>query len=236
MRHLIEASTARCPRCRMTNRWCICPAGREVGCPLAIDVLMHAREQFRPTSTGHLIPRVIPEARVHLWHRERPALPDGLQRPGRECWILHPHGQSPPVGAEAAAVQVVLLDGVWSEATRMAHAVAGRGRLVNLPMTGASRFWLRSQQVGGRFSTVEALLFLLDWFGLEAARDELRRQFELHVYACLRVRGRTELAAEFLRGSPIREAFPELLAQLHAPRPLVVAPGLPHHRASGAPG
>lgn len=236
MRNLVEASTARCPRCRMTNRWCICAARREVPCPLGIDVLMHSREQYRPTSTGHLIPRVFPEAAVHPWPREQPPGPEGIRRPGRECWILHPHGQSPPAGANPAGVQVLLLDGVWSEATRMAQVVAGWGRLVALPMTGASRFWLRSQQDGGRFSTVEALLFLLDWFGLAAAHDELRRQFELHVYACLRVRGRTDLAAEFLRGSPIREAFPDLLAQLHAPRPLVVAPGTRHRRAAGRDG
>lgn len=219
----------------MTNRWCICPAGREVRCPLAIDVLMHARERFRPTSTGPLISRVIPEARVHVWHRERPEIPASLPRPGRHGWVLHPHGQPPPAGVAPEEVQVVLLDGVWSEATRMAQAMAGWGRLVSLPMAGASRFWLRSQQDGGRFSTVEALLFLLRWFGLESAHEELRRQFELHVYASLRVRGRTELAAEFLRGSPIREAFPDLLAGLHAPRPLVVAPGARHRRASGQP-
>lgn len=199
----------------------MCAALREVRCPLEIDVLMHHREQFRPTSTGHLIQRVLPDSRQHLWRRERRLAAAELQVPGRDLWILHPQGHPAPAGARPEAVQVVLLDGVWSEASAMAQEISGWGRRVSLPMTGESRFWLRSQQDGGRFSTVEALLFLLRHFGLAEAHDELNRQFELHVYASLRVRGRKDRAEEFLRASPVPAAFPELLAQLQVRRPLV---------------
>jgi hypothetical protein len=92
-------------------------------------------------------------------------------------------------------------------------------------MRGESRYWLRAQQAGGRFSTIEALLFLLGELGLETARRELELQFELHVYASLRLRGRKELAERFLAASPVAAAYPEFLAELHAPRPLVL-PGL----------
>ena len=78
---------------------------------------------------------------------------------------------------------------------------------------------LRAQQDGGRFSTVEALMFLLHRFGLAEAHEALREQFELHVYASLRSRGRKETAAEFLAGSMIASAFPALLAQLQVRRP-----------------
>lgn len=220
MRRISAGLKGRCPRCYLTTRWCICPGQHEVHIPLAVDVLMHHREQFRPTSTGNLIRRILPVSRQHLWRRERRLTAAEVQLPGRELWILHPQGQPAPAGAAPEQVQVLLLDGVWSETSAMAQEVVGWGRPVRLPMTGESRYWLRAQQDEGRFSTVEALLFLLRMFGLEEAHEVLRLQFELHVYASLRVRGHKDRAEEFLRGSPAATVFSELLAQLHVKRPL----------------
>jgi DTW domain-containing protein YfiP len=117
-------------------------------------------------------------------------------------------------------VQLVLLDGSWSESAGMARTVSSWGRLVQLPLGGTSRFWLRAKQEGGRYSTAEALLFLLDSFGLTAQCDTLRVQLELHVYANLRARGNAELAARFLAGSVIRAGLEDFLALLHTRRPL----------------
>ena len=228
-------NAVRCPRCRLTVRWCVCAAASTVEVPLAVDVLMHHREFFRPTSTGHLIQRTLPDARVHLWRRERRLTVEEIRRPGRELWILHPHGHPPPADADPAAVQAVLLDGVWSEATGMLPDLAGWGRVVGLPMHGESRYWLRAQQAGGRFSTIEALLFLLGVLGLDAARRELELQFELHVYASLRLRGRKELAARFLASSPVATAWPAFLEALHTPRPLVLPSLTPPEATQASP-
>lgn len=161
----------------------------------------------RPSSTGHLIQRIIPGARQHLWRRERSLSVDEVRVAGREVWVLHPHGAPAPAEFAAASVQIVLLDGSWREATTMAREVAGWGRLVSLPMAGESRFWLRAQTEAGRFSTVEALLFLLEHARLDAAARTLRLQFELHVYAHLRSRGHIAAAAAYLAKSPIRETY-----------------------------
>jgi DTW domain-containing protein len=186
---------------------------------LQIDILMHPREQHRPSSTGHLINRVIPGSRLHLWPRQRPIALPNLRSPGRELWILHPHGEPAPTTATPERIQVLLLDGSWSETNAMAKEVGSWGRLVSLPMTGESRYWLRSQQEGRRFSTVEALIFLLQALSLKSAGDDLRLQLELHVYASLRARGRKEAAAEFLQHSPIRAMLPELVVALNLRRP-----------------
>lgn len=232
MRRIVIDAPHRCPRCRLPLRWCVCAAQRDVHCPLAVDVVMHHREQYRPTSTGQLIQRVLPESRQHLWRRERRLTAAEVHMPGRELWVLHPHGHAAPPGAVPERVQVVLLDGVWNETAAMARELADWGRVVSLPMTGQSRFWLRAQQDGGRFSTVEALLFLLQMFGLAEAHETLRWQFELHVYASLRARGHKERAEEFLRESPVPAAFPELLAQLNVRRPLVQYDDLGKSRGS----
>ncbi len=185
---------------------------------LQIEVMTHHRERFRPSSTGNLINRVIPASRYHLWRKERRLDPAEVLVPGRELWILQPAGEPVPRRADPAKVQVVLLDGSWREASAMGREVAGWGRAVSLPMIGESRYWLRAQQDGGRFSTVEALLFLMQHLDLAREHEELRVMFELHVYAGLRSRGLKEVAAEFLATSPIRQARAALLEQMHTRR------------------
>lgn len=179
---------------------------------------MHHREQYRWSSTGHLIERVVQPARRHLWRRERHLTAAEIHVPGRELWILHPHGEPAPTDAKAANVQIVLLDGSWREASAMAQEVNSWGRLFSLPMKGESRFWLRAQVDEARFSTMETFLYLLRFFGLEREHDELRLQFELHVYAHLRARGQKDRALDFLKTSPIASAFSDLIAQLDISR------------------
>ena len=103
----------------------------------------------------------------------------------------------------------------------MSQEVASWGRLVRLPDSGPGRYQLRTHAHEGEYSTVESLLMLLAALGLAEVEAKLRLQFELHVYAGLRTRGAREKAAEFLATSPIREAFPELLAQMHQRRPRI---------------
>ena len=230
MRRIVVGGVHRCEVCRLPHRWCVCAARETVAVPLAVDVMMHRRERFRPSSSGLVVSRVVEDSRLCVWEREGQWTPDSLRRPGREVWVLHPHGEAMPAAPVPESVQVVLIDGVWSEAAVIAREALRWGRVVNLPMTGESRYWLRAQQDGGRFSTAEALIHLLRFFGFQSAGDTLRRHFELHVYANLRARGLKERAEEFLSGSPAAKAFPELLARLHERRPLVVPTRSPDRR------
>lgn len=132
-------------------------------------------------------------------------------------WVLHPHGGPMPAPPALEKLQVVLLDGAWREATMMAREVTSWGRPVSLPMSGQSRYWLRTQQNGARFSTAEALIFFLEAVGLTEASAALRVQFEWHVYAGLRSRGAKAVAQDFLQASPLPHAMPELLARFDRP-------------------
>jgi DTW domain-containing protein YfiP len=194
---------------------------RQEPCPLAVDVLQHHLEAHRPTSTGNLIPRVVAGARTHLYRRERPLVRTEIVRPGTELWILHPHGEllpEVPAGG-AGGLQVLLLDASWAQAGGMLTAVEGWGRRVRLPMAGASRYQLRAQNGDGRFSTFEALLFLVEALGYSEEAERLRLQFEAHVYAGLCARGRKVEAAEYLAASPVAAAFPALAAEFARRRP-----------------
>lgn len=205
----------------MTLRWCICEGFAPIDCPLEIDVLIHHREWWRPTSTGRLINRVIPASRGHVFRHDLPLTEAAIVRPGRTLWILHPLGEPIPKNEAPEGLQVLLLDGSWREAARMMHGVKRWGRLVSLPMTGPSRYLLRDQQGTDRYSTAEALLFLLAALGLADQHARFRLQFELHVYAGLRGRGEKAAAEKFLSESPAREAFPDLLEKLAQRRPSI---------------
>jgi DTW domain-containing protein YfiP len=218
-RSVVLQSSRRCEQCQLPLRWCVCSAVKAIACPLQVDVLMHHREQWRPSSTGHLINRTIAGSRRHIWRRERKLTAAEVQSPGRELWILHPKGEPLPANVRPEAAQVVLLDGSWREASAIAQEIGSWGRIIGLPMSGESRYWLRSQADNGRFSTAEALLFLLKTLGLHAEHAHLFLQFELHVYASLRARGSKAAAEKFLEESPVGAAFPELLAQLDVRRP-----------------
>jgi DTW domain-containing protein YfiP len=218
-RSVVLNQTPRCERCQFPPRWCTCAAFQAVTCPLAIEVLIHSREYYRPTSTGRLINRVIPASRGHIYRYDVPLNQAAIARPERELWVLHPLGDPLPAGAKPENVQLLLLDGSWREAAKMRADTKSWGRTVNLPMNGQSRYLLRDQQSAGRFSTVEALLFLLAAFGLKDEHAQLQLQFELHVYAGLRSRGEKIDAEKFLAESPIREAFPELIAEFNRRRP-----------------
>jgi DTW domain-containing protein YfiP len=220
MRSVVLKPTVRCPVCELPPRWCICAAQRDLACPLQIDLLLHEREVARPSSTGKLIKRLFPAARQHIWSWNQPLAAETVINPERELWILHPHGHPAPSDVDPGNIQVALLDGLWNETATMSRAVSSWGRLVSLPMRGESRYWLRAQQDSGRFSTVEALLFLLDSLQLTKTSAELRTQFELHVYATLRARGRIDLAAAFLADSMLPQTIPDYLASLQQRRPL----------------
>lgn len=182
--------------------------------PLKVDVLMHYMETWRPSSTGHLIHRIVGDTGLHVFRNQHLPVREDVVKPSRELWILHPTGEDLPTAAPPAGLQVLLLDGSWVQSTGMLRHVEPWGRRINLPMVGESRYWLRAQSADGRFSTIEALLFLMQALGMAREHAALRLQFELHVYAGLCARGKKEEAAQYLLSSPVVETLRTLIPTL----------------------
>ncbi len=210
-RSVVLKGTLRCEHCQLAPRWCICPELQTLTTPLRVDVLMHHMESYRPSSTGHVIKRILPATGLHLHRPEQSFDPAPLAAPGGELWILHPNGEPMPPAPSPSALQILLIDANWAQSNAMLRAVETHGRKISLPMYGESRYWLRTQKTPGHFSTLEALLFLLEALGLKNEHAALRLQFELHVYAGLCSRGQKSEAAAYLAASPVPAAYPELL-------------------------
>lgn len=199
-----------CKRCLLPPRWCICEEVRTLDCPLEIAVLAHHRELARSSSSGRLIARVFPEAKLTAWTARTPPAEKDVVNPEKDTWILHPRGGPlPEVLPPVERLQIILLDGSWKEAAVMTRRMNPWGRMVRLPMTGASRFPLRAQNGPSRYSTAEALIFLLDTLGLTETARQFRIQFELHVHANLLARGRPAAAATFLSSSGLTGGSPQ---------------------------
>lgn len=238
-RSVVLAGAERCPACRLPRRWCLCDALDPVETRLTVDILIHRREQWRPSSTGLLLARSIRGARLHVHRpdprtRDAPTLPEAVLRSGGPCWVLHPRGEPLPDRRTAPSpgdpARVVLLDGNWREAGEMVRllqaAAEGIGdgggdslRFVSLPMDAPGRYWIREAPAPGHRSTAEACLAILEAVGESEAAARLRLHFELHVWASLRARGLRARADAFLAGSPLSTAVPALIAALETPRP-----------------
>jgi DTW domain-containing protein len=213
-RAVVTRPNVRCERCLCPPRWCVCDGLRTLECPVQVDVLMHEMETFRPSSTGHIVARSLPAARIHVFRPERPLEPEAFAAPGRELWVLHPRGKPMPEDRKPEEIQVLLLDGNWQQAKRMLRKLDGVGRKISLPVAAESRYWLRAEPEPGLTSTVEALLLILERLGAKESHEALRLQFELHVFAGLCVRGNKALIGKFLETSPLVAAFPEIVARL----------------------
>jgi len=193
--------------------------------PVRVHVLQHRREQWRPSSTGSLVGRVVTGSRITVFHRSL-TRNDALGLPGpvdRAPWILHPRGE-PSDGLiaptdEPRASDVLLIDGSWTESGRMLQLVQGWGRPVRLHLEARSRYRLREQKGDGDVSTAEALVGWYEALGLTEAADLLRLHLELRVYVGLRSRGRKADAVEYLSQSPIRSRLGPFLEVLHQRRP-----------------
>lgn len=193
---------------------------------IAVHVLIHRHEHRKPSSTGRLIARIIPESRSHVYQRARGPLPAlGLRRDKLEhasaCWILHPDGDPLPHAASESQRpgSILLLDGTWKQAHEMVRMVESVGQCIRLPDEAAvepSRYWLRDQPGPSQLSTAEALMAVLKEVGDTETARLLRLHFELHVYATLLSRGKREMAERYLGHSPLLSEVPEGLDGLHA--------------------
>ena len=229
-RSVVLAGAARCPRCSLPPRWCVCDAIPPVDTRLHVHVLIHRGEQHKPSSTGNLIARAVNGTTCHVYQRAtRFFAASGFQSdaldPDCELLILHPSGTPLPalvaVANESPIPHMVLLDGTWRQAGEMLRTVERMGRCVSLPEPAAipGRYWLRDQPEPTHLSTAEALIGVFQALGDTTAARRLQLHFELHVYATLLSRGRREMAERYLGHSPLLAELPEFLDRLNTRRP-----------------
>lgn len=152
---------ARCATCHMHATLCICDLVPRLETRTRLSLLIHYREERKPTNSGLLAARCLPGSSIGIvGDRARPLeLP--LVRPGERGVLLYPDDDAVPIEQYAAAEQPLVLivpDGNWRQAGKMRRRVPGLDALtcVTLPET-TTNYGLRAELREGGLATLEAI-------------------------------------------------------------------------------
>ncbi len=157
-----DNAEARCAVCHMHATLCICALVPTLQARTRLSLLIHYREERKPTNTGTLAARCLPGSSIGIvGDRAHPlALP--LVRPGELGLLMFPAEDAVPIERYAASAQPVVLivpDGNWRQAGKMRRRVPGLAELpcVTLPDTGPTAYRLRTETKDGGLATLEAI-------------------------------------------------------------------------------
>lgn len=148
--------------------------------------IQHFTEQDKTTNTGRLAHLAMP-ASQQSWFRSRvePPEPPVDWGPDEDLYLLFPReGVDPLDPAELRdreePATLVVLDGTWKQARKMARTVAPlpQVRCVGLPEAAHARYSLRDETLEGGMSTLDAVSWLVEAVegpDLAAPLNELNR-------------------------------------------------------------
>lgn len=184
----------RCPRCWQLQPHCLCEGIPRLETRVRFTVLRHAKERWRTTNTARIAALALPSVEIVDY-----GTPD--QSPLRaetlptDAYLLFP-GPSAPApreGPDASAVHVLVPDGNWHQAGRLARRLArtpGLGlRPLALPDAERATHTLRRARHPHQLSTIEAMAACLELFDEASAAAQLRVVYERLVRASVAGRG-----------------------------------------------
>jgi DTW domain-containing protein YfiP len=197
----------RCTGCKLQRNLCICALVPELPTRTRVVLVLHQLETRKPTNTGLLAVRCLPNSEIVL----RGRAPDGRdappparlasdlpwQRDPDRCVLLFPHEDAKPIEDFAAAgpLTLVVPDGTWSQAIRARKRIPGLEglRCATVP-PGETTYRLRHDPRPGHLSTLEAIARALGALEGPAVRSELERVLRIMVDRTLWSRGKLDAA------------------------------------------
>lgn len=152
---------ARCAACRLPEGLCACAHLPRLCARTRLVLILHRREAITSTNTGRLAALMLEGAEVRVQARRLPDTPPPPLPEGRRLVLFPGEGAREISPADAAGDPVVLLvpDGTWPQARRLAHRTpefAGAER-VSLPPAASDRYLLRAAPREGALCTLEAI-------------------------------------------------------------------------------
>jgi DTW domain-containing protein YfiP len=191
----------RCGQCGLHLRLCLCAEAEPLELATRVVVVSSTRELSQPTNTGRLVPLALLGSEVRARGQELGCAGGGCDAaPERRTWLLFPAPDSRelvPADAGGPPVTLVVPDGTWRAARRMAAREPALARLprVRLPDGPPSRYRLRSHPDPRCLATFEAVARALGILEGRAVGERLMRLFTLFVERTLFARGRLHAAS-----------------------------------------
>lgn len=147
----------------MYRELCVCAAIPTLVTRTRLVLLIHYREARKPTNTGQLAARCMPNSEVGIiGDRDRPALP----AIGEHALLLYPADDAIPIAQAIAANPdrprtLIVPDGNWRQAAKMAKRVPGVAGAQHVTLDGAeaapTEYGLRREPKDGGLATLEAI-------------------------------------------------------------------------------
>lgn len=174
MRRVYPASTSipRCPVCGVHEHLCFCAGFPVFATRTKIVFLQHPQEAKKPTNSARLACRILSDASIVPWSRvEPPRLAD-------DAILLYPSPDATPLEPLdlAGSATIVIPDGTWSQASRIASVLRNtpfRRRI--LPAGNATTWTVRQSDDPERISSAQAAAMVLHLAGETEAATNLHQ-------------------------------------------------------------
>ncbi len=183
----------RCPRCGLHLPLCLCARLPHVATVTRVVVIMHYREDERPSNTGRLVHYCLTNSElIRRGRRGAPVAVVAIPRGARPA-ILYPADDAIPLDRWPGAPPdwLVVPDGSWGQASRIRHGTQGLAGVpcVRLPEMPVTLSCLRAPDRKGRMCTLEAVARALGLLEGELVAAPLLQALTLKVERMLWMRG-----------------------------------------------
>lgn len=146
----------------MHETLCICALVPRLETRTRLQLIVHCREELKPTNTGQLAARCVHRSAISIvGDRERPlALAPVTDR--EQPILLYPASDAVSITRFATSERPIVLivpDGSWRQASKMRKRVPGLAAIpcVTLPDAGPSNYRLRAEPNARGLATMEAI-------------------------------------------------------------------------------
>lgn len=175
---------------------CLCDLIPRVETRTRVVVVLHQFEDQKPSNTGRLAARCLPNSAVVIRGGFEHATEVPVWEEHGDPVLLFPHPDARPLADwrdNPRPVTLIVPDGTWRQAQRVRRRIAGLGTVpcAVVARDAPSAYRLRRTPDPRRLSTMEAIaesLAILEGLNGPSTRDALLQIFEVMVERSLRVR------------------------------------------------
>lgn len=200
----------------MFETLCICALIPRLETRTRLLLVMHYREERKPTNSGRLAARAIVDSEIWVRGGQDSELHALAPDPTRQALLLFPSDDAQPLDTWAGSTRPITLvvpDGTWRQASKVRARVPGMSDLpcVTLPTNDApTQYRLRDETHPHGLATLEAIARAMGILEGAPVREALERVFRIMVDRSLWLRG--ALATEQVTGGVPEAAIAQRLA------------------------
>ena len=198
-----DNADARCPRCRLHASLCLCPLIPRLRTRTRLVLVIHRREDRKPTNTGRLATECLPNSEVIVrGDAESHPEPPAAWSPTAQPLLLFPGADAIPLARFADSprpVTLVVPDGTWRQASKVRQRISWLRDVpsVSIEHDAPTAYRLRKELRDQGLGTMEAIARAFGVLEGPSVRSAMEGVLRVLVERTLWSRGRMEKAEVF---------------------------------------